>query len=60
MSLAVCLVSVLAAPIVAVKFGRFGRDDGALVLVSQTGELVVKMLKREFLLSEMDFAAGQS
>ena len=28
------------------KFGRFGREDGALVLVMQGGALAVKILKR--------------
>ena len=28
------------------KFGRFGREDGVLILVTQGGHLVVKILKR--------------
>ena len=28
------------------KFGRFGREDGVLLLVTQGGGLVIKILKR--------------
>ena len=61
-----------ATPIHAVKFGRFGKDDGALgsrttthmhashhtALVSATGELTVKQLSKDALLSDGDFVAG--
>ena len=32
--------------VVGMRFGRFGREDGALILVSQGGALSVKILKR--------------
>ena len=28
------------------KFGQFGREEGSLILVSQSGALYVKILKR--------------
>lgn len=32
--------------VVAMKFGRFGREDNTLVMVSKKGALTVKILKR--------------
>ena len=32
--------------VVGLKFGPFGREEGALLLVTQGGALIVKMLKR--------------
>ena len=32
--------------VVGMRFGRFGREDGALILVSEGGALSVKILKR--------------
>lgn len=32
--------------IVAMKFGRFGREDNTLVMISKRGTLTVKILKR--------------
>lgn len=32
--------------IVAMKFGRFGREDNTLVMISKDGSLIVKILKR--------------
>ncbi len=31
---------------VGLRFGRFGREDGALLMVTQGGALVIKILKR--------------
>lgn len=32
--------------IVAMKFGRFGREDNTLILITKSGSLIVKILKR--------------
>lgn len=32
--------------VVAMKFGRFGREDNTLVMISKDGSLIVKILKR--------------
>ena len=32
--------------VVGMKFGQFGREDGALLLVMQGGALAIKILKR--------------
>lgn len=32
--------------VVAMKYGRFGREDNTLVMVTQNGSLIVKILKR--------------
>ncbi|XP_003740934.1 Bardet-Biedl syndrome 1 protein [Galendromus occidentalis] len=34
------------APVTAVRFGRFGREDNALVFVTKSGALTVKILRR--------------
>lgn len=54
------LVSVikLHSPAVALKFGRFGKDDGTLVLVLASGDLVVKALKRTALMNDAEYIAG--
>uniref|UniRef100_T1J8I6 Uncharacterized protein n=1 Tax=Strigamia maritima TaxID=126957 RepID=T1J8I6_STRMM len=42
------LVDVMVAEdtVVALKFGRFGREDNTLVMVTQSGGLIVKILRR--------------
>lgn len=32
--------------VVGMKFGQFGREEGSLILVSQSGAMTVKILKR--------------
>lgn len=39
-------VSLAYGTVTAIKFGRYGRSDGALVLVLQNGSLVVELLHR--------------
>ena len=43
-------------PCVAMKFGRFGREDNTLILVTSTGSLIVQILKRT---STFNTAAGE-
>ena len=42
--------------IVAMKYGRFGREDNTLIMISRTGSLTVKILKRtaKFAIKEFD------
>lgn len=40
--------------VVGLKFGSFGREEGALLLVTQGGALIVKMLKRTASLEAKD------
>ena len=40
--------------VVGLKFGPFGREEGALLLVTQGGALIVKMLKRTASLEAKD------
>ena len=41
-------VDILYMPdvVVAMKFGRFGREDNTLIMISKKGALTVKILKR--------------
>ncbi len=41
------------------KFGRFGREDGALLMVTQGGALVIKILKRTVNLDHKETKAGE-
>ena len=40
----------------AMKFGRFGREDSALVMITVTGGLTVKILKRTAQFEKMESA----
>lgn len=40
------------------KFGRFGREDGSLLLVTQGGALIIKILKRSALLEIKEPSPG--
>ena len=35
-----------AAPITALKFGKYGREDAALIILNKTGSLNVKIMSR--------------
>jgi len=39
---------------VGVKFGQYGREDGSLLIVTQGGSLVIKILKRTAVLDNKD------
>jgi len=41
--------------IVAMKFGRFGREDNTLVMVSKKGALTVQILKRTAKFTSKEF-----
>ncbi|KXJ22583.1 Bardet-Biedl syndrome 1 protein [Exaiptasia diaphana] len=45
-------------PVTAIRFGRFGREDSALILVTSTGGLYVKILKRTATFEGKDFTPG--
>ena len=36
----------LGEPVACMKFGRFGREDSTLILITESGKLFIKMLKR--------------
>ena len=42
--------------IIAMKFGRFGREDNTLIMITQSGTLIVQILKRtaKFIVQETD------
>ena len=40
----------------AMKFGRFGREDSAMVMITVTGGLTVKILKRTAQFEKMESA----
>ena len=40
------------------KFGRFSREEGALVMVTQGGALIVKLLKRTVTFEGREVATG--
>ena len=42
----------------AMRFGRFGREDNTLVLVSSTGTLHMKILKRTAHFDNLEMASG--
>ncbi|KAH3846342.1 hypothetical protein DPMN_088643, partial [Dreissena polymorpha] len=44
--------------VTAMRFGRFGREDGALVMVTACGGLQIKILKRTATFEERDFQGG--
>ena len=43
---------------VGLKFGQFGREDGSLLLVTQGGSLIIKILKRTASLEVKDTNSG--
>ncbi|XP_077996781.1 BBSome complex member BBS1-like [Glandiceps talaboti] len=44
--------------VTGMQFGRFGREDGALVMTTKGGGLIVKILRRSAVFEEKDMAAG--
>ncbi|CAL8284178.1 unnamed protein product [Merluccius merluccius] len=54
------LVSVIKTPdvVTGLRFGRYGREDGALVMTTKGGGLAVKILKRTATFDERDGAPG--
>ena len=42
----------------AMKFGRFGREDSALVMVTSNGSLTVKILKRTAHFEKLETASA--
>ena len=50
----------LSEHVKAMKFGRFGREDSTLVLVSRSGKLSIKMLKRTANLDDRIVGDGKS
>lgn len=40
------------------KFGQFGREDGSLLMVTQGGALIIKILKRTAVLEPKPTAVG--
>ncbi|XP_066279675.1 Bardet-Biedl syndrome 1 protein-like isoform X2 [Branchiostoma lanceolatum] len=44
--------------VTGMKFGRFGREDGALVMTTKGGGLIVKILKRNSVFEEKDSRPG--
>ena len=39
-------------------FGQFGREDGVLAMVTQTGSLIIKILKRTVIFEEKELIPG--
>ena len=54
------LVSTVKCPdvVTGLRFGRYGREDGALVMTTKGGGLAVKILKRTAAFDERDAAPG--
>lgn len=54
------LVNVLKCEdiVTAMKFGRFGREDGALIMTTTGGGLIIKLLKRTANFEAQDLAPG--
>ena len=54
------LVSTIKSPdvVTGLRFGRYGREDGALVMTTKGGGLAVKILKRTAAFDERDAAPG--
>ncbi|XP_064623947.1 Bardet-Biedl syndrome 1 protein homolog isoform X2 [Lineus longissimus] len=44
--------------VTGMQFGKFGREDGALIMTTRGGGLIVKILKRTANFEEKDMAAG--
>ena len=45
-------------PVTAMQFGRFGRDESSLILVTRAGGMYVKILKRTASFEEKDTISG--
>ncbi|XP_069116574.1 BBSome complex member BBS1-like [Argopecten irradians] len=54
------LVNVITTDdvVTGLKFGRFGREDGTLVMTTRGGGLVLKILRRNATFEEKDISAG--
>ncbi|XP_061564145.1 Bardet-Biedl syndrome 1 protein [Cololabis saira] len=54
------LLSTIKTPdaVTSIRFGRYGREDGTLVLTTGAGGLMVKILKRTAVFDERDSAPG--
>ncbi|XP_060079163.1 Bardet-Biedl syndrome 1 protein homolog [Ylistrum balloti] len=54
------LVNVISTDdvVTGLKFGRFGREDGTLVMTTRGGGLVLKILRRNATFEEKDISAG--
>lgn len=44
--------------VTAMRFGRFGREDGALIMCTGSGGMLIKILKRTAVFEERDLAGG--
>ena len=51
--------SILQDIIVGMRFGQFGREEGALILVGQGGSLTIKILKRSVVFEPKDVRPGE-
>lgn len=40
--------------VMGLKFGQYGREDGSLLMVTQGGSLIIKMLKRTAVLDDKE------
>ncbi|KAM4524562.1 BBSome complex member BBS1 [Odontesthes bonariensis] len=54
------LLSVIKAPdaVTSICFGRYGREDGTLIMTTKGGGLMVKILKRTAVFDDRDCAPG--
>ncbi|KAM9832615.1 BBSome complex member BBS1 [Neosynchiropus ocellatus] len=54
------LLSILKTPdiVTSICFGRYGREDGTLIMTTKGGGLIVKILKRTAVFEERDSAPG--
>uniref|UniRef100_A0A8B9HEL0 BBSome complex member BBS1 n=1 Tax=Astyanax mexicanus TaxID=7994 RepID=A0A8B9HEL0_ASTMX len=54
------LVSTIKTPdvVTSICFGRYGREDGTLIMTTKGGGLIVKILKRTAVFDERDSAPG--
>lgn len=54
------LVDIIKATdvVTGMRFGRFGREDGALVMTTSGGGLIIKILKRNAQFEEKDLSGG--
>lgn len=44
--------------VTGLKFGRFGREDGTLIMTTRGGGLLIKIMKRNAVFQEKDISAG--
>lgn len=54
------LLSIIKTPdaVTSIRFGRYGREDGTLVMTTRAGGLMVKILKRTAVFDERDGTPG--